>query len=242
MTDQIYQFALQTLGSVLLYGGSIAAAAYAIFRFFGEPWLKSKFDKQLEALKSGQEQELERLRFRINTLFDRATKLHQSEFEVLPEMWNRLVMAHNAIGAFTNEFQQYPVLDRMSDVELDEYLHGTALKPSEKDAIRQSGRKTNEYIKKIFGHRYVDSNTALRDYAVYLATKGIFLKPSMRDKFKELEQILNKALIEHVFNEREDIRPRERTARRAFQDRGEPLMKEIEADVESRLWSIEETV
>ncbi|MER9506275.1 hypothetical protein [Mesorhizobium sp. M0579] len=168
MTDQIYQFALQALGSVLLYGGSIAAAAYAIFRFFGEPWLKSKFDKQLEALKSGQEQELERLRFRINTLFDRATKLHQSEFEVLPEMWNRLVMAHNAIGAFTNEFQQYPVLDRMSDVELDEYLHGTALKPSEKDAIRQSGGKTNEYIKRIFGHRCVDSNTALRDYAVYL--------------------------------------------------------------------------
>ncbi|ESY56588.1 MULTISPECIES: hypothetical protein [unclassified Mesorhizobium] len=68
MNDHIYQFALQTLGSVLVYGGSIRAAAYAIFRFFGEPWLKSKFDKQLEALKSGQEQELERLRFRIKHL------------------------------------------------------------------------------------------------------------------------------------------------------------------------------
>ncbi|ESY56587.1 hypothetical protein X744_06185 [Mesorhizobium sp. LNJC372A00] len=62
-------------------------------------------------------------------------------------MWNRLVMAHNAIGAFTNEFQQYP---------------------------------------------------------------------SMREKFKVLEQILNKALIEHVFNEREDIRPRQRTGRGLF--------------------------
>lgn len=241
MTDQIYQLTLQTLGWVILYGGSIAAAAYGIFRLFGETWLKSKFDRQLEALKSGQEQELERLRFRINTLFDRATKLHQSEFEVLPEMWNRLVMAHNAIGVFTNEFQQYPDLGRMSHVELDEYLEGTVLKPSEKDAIRQSQQRTNEYIKRIFGHRYTDSNNALREYAIYLATKGIFLKPSMRGKFKELEKILGLTLTEHVFNEREEIRPRERTARNAFLDRGEPLMKEIEADVESRLWSLEES-
>jgi hypothetical protein len=240
MTDHIYQFVLQGIGWLILYGGSIAAAAYAMFRFFGETWLKSRFDRQLEALKSGQEQELERLRFRINTLFDRATKLHQSEFEVLPEIWHRLVLAHNAIGVFTNEFQQYPDLSRMTAVELDEYLEGTTLKPSEKDAIRQSITKTDEYIKRIFRHRYADSNNALRDYAVYLATKGIFLKPSMREKFKELERIMNSALIEHVFNEREDIRPRERKARRAFLDRGAPLMKEIEADVESRLWSLEE--
>lgn len=240
--QQMYEWALKAAGWLVIYASVIGTAAYGIFRLFGETWLKSKFDRQLEALKSGQEQEIERLRFRINTLFDRATKLHQSEFEVLPELWNRLVLAHNAIAVFTNELQSYPDLDRMTAVELDEYLEGTSFKPSGKDAIRNSPRKTDEYISRIFFHRYDDSNNALREYAIYLATKGIFLKPSMRGKFKDLEQILNKALIEHVFNEREDIRPRERMARNAFLDRGEPLMREIEADVESRLWSNEETV
>ena len=50
-------------------------------------WLDSKFAERLEAYKHQQQRELEQLRFQINALFDRVTKLHQREFQVLPDAY-----------------------------------------------------------------------------------------------------------------------------------------------------------
>ena len=73
---------------LLLSGGFGATAAWWLFQAFGDKWLAARFDKRLEALRHAQQKELEELRFRINALLDRATKLHQREFEVLPEICN----------------------------------------------------------------------------------------------------------------------------------------------------------
>jgi len=42
----------------------------------------------LLAYKHEQQKELEHLKFSINAQMDRATKLHQREFEALPEAWS----------------------------------------------------------------------------------------------------------------------------------------------------------
>lgn len=75
------------VGLVLGAGGGVAIVAYALLRFFGEKWMNAKFEERLAAFKHAQEKELEELRYKINALLDRTVKLHQKEFDVIPEAW-----------------------------------------------------------------------------------------------------------------------------------------------------------
>jgi hypothetical protein len=72
-------------------GGGCAAVAYLAFKFLATKWLENKFAERLEAYKHQQQKELEQLKFQINASFDRLTKLHQHEFQVLPDAWGVLV-------------------------------------------------------------------------------------------------------------------------------------------------------
>ncbi|MGR9345555.1 hypothetical protein ACU8NW_13200 [Rhizobium leguminosarum] len=74
--------ALFSVAGISIMG--LVAAAYALFKFLGEKWLNQKFAEQLEAYKSEQARELERLRHKINGVFDRTKRLHDREYEVLP--------------------------------------------------------------------------------------------------------------------------------------------------------------
>ena len=91
--EQIFEF----IGKVVAVGGTSAAVAYAIFVFVGRKWLETKFSERLEAYKHEQNKELEEIRFRINSQFNRITKIHEKEIEVLPESWIRLQKAINQL-------------------------------------------------------------------------------------------------------------------------------------------------
>jgi hypothetical protein len=88
---------LKFIGGVTALAGTGAAAAYAIFRIFTTKWIDRRFSQRLEEFKHQQNQEIEHLRFRINTMMDWNVKLHQREFDVLPETWSLLTEAFNTI-------------------------------------------------------------------------------------------------------------------------------------------------
>src|SRR5258706_7575844 len=89
---------LATIGAVVIGAGAVGAFAWWLFRLFSEKWLNSKFEERLAAYKHEQQKELEHLKFEINAQMDRATKLHQREFEALPEAWARLRKPHVIIA------------------------------------------------------------------------------------------------------------------------------------------------
>jgi len=110
------------IGYVVMVAGGGAAVAVGLFRAFGERWLNAIFEKQLAAYRHEQQKELEHLRYRINALMDRMTKVHQREFDVVPEAWSRLIDSYNQVTAFVASLQKYPDLDRMPQAHLDEFL------------------------------------------------------------------------------------------------------------------------
>jgi hypothetical protein len=81
---------LAALGLTALSAGVIFAALFGAMRWFGESWINSKFSERLEAFKHAQQREIEHLKFQINASMDRAVKLHQREFETVPEAWSSL--------------------------------------------------------------------------------------------------------------------------------------------------------
>ena len=72
------------IGYIVVGAGAVGTFAWWIFRTFSEKWLNARFEERLASYKHEQQKELEHLKFAINAQMDRATKLHQKEFEALP--------------------------------------------------------------------------------------------------------------------------------------------------------------
>ena len=144
------------LGKVLAYGGGGAAVAYGLFMFWGKKWIENKFSKSLEEYKHAQNKELEELRYKINSQFSRITKIHEKEFDLLPEAWSKMQDALGHISKFTSIYQEFPDLNKMSDEALEEFLANSKLQEYEKQELRKAQDKLEFYQEHIFWHNYME--------------------------------------------------------------------------------------
>src|SRR5688572_16053484 len=93
------------IGAVVV--AAIAGIVWQFFKWFGAKWIEAKFAKSLETFRHQQAQEIERLRGQIAALLDRATKLHQAEFDTLPKIWELAGKAYGATGSMVAAIQSY---------------------------------------------------------------------------------------------------------------------------------------
>lgn len=226
---------LSTLG---ITAAAAAGAAYLVFRTLGDKWLTSKFNQTLEAFKHAQQQELEQLRLRINTTFDRTVKLHSNEFEVLPELWARLNDAFHYVSGFTSLGQEYADLDRYSDPELEHFLAESGLPEYQKDELRATDEKTAHYQRLRFWQSLEKVTGKYREFSRYLNVKSIFIQPVLREPIEELSDLMWSALCEKEHEERyPDPRKGRWEQGEALRKKGPLLRANIGETIQERLWS-----
>ncbi len=226
------------------------AASYAAFQFLGKTWLEAHFAERLEKFKHDQNQEIERLRYRINALMDRTTKLHQHEFEVLPEIWNKLGTAFSATKDFTSRMPSYlshPDLNQMSEVRFSEFVETSELLGWQKDELRQGSDRNDRYRKLKFWYRLHSVKNSHADFHNYFISRGIFVQPELKEKIRALSNMKEKiralsnmmydAFTEREFDEAESLPGEGRFAKRdRLQREGPGQLQAIEKDVQARLW------
>lgn len=227
-----------TLGGVTVVLGALIGGTYWLFQTFSERWLQAKFDARLAELGHAHNQDLERLKFQINAQMDRTTKLHEREYQVLPEMWEALASAWGEAAAYTSPIQSVANVGGMSTQQLEEHLARSELFESQKQAVRESKDRTRTYQKEIYWHRKRAVEDHVRKFSRSLRFNGIFVPEEIKAKFELAADIIWNALTEHEINEEHEPRPRERKAQLRLNDEGKTLLVDIEKDVQARLWSI----
>lgn len=234
---------LQPLLAVLGLGGltvaGIVFASYQLFKWYGGKWVDQRFQKELEGFKSEHQRELERLRHKINAVFDRTIRLHSKEFEVLPEIWGRLVDARSWAGAYIAVFRQYADVGRMGDEELKEFLIGTEFSEAHKREVLDESarnRRQNIYNELSDAYLYRKANQIMIDFNGYFRKNGIFVQPELKGKIDKLFDMLHGAMLEHRINTEDKPVPRMRDAYKLLDSEGKALFAEIEQEVAKRLW------
>ena len=236
MIADILQNIFAAVGVVVFAGGGLAAITWLFFKMFAERWLDTRFERQLQIHRHAQERELEELRFRINSMFDRKTKLHQQEFEIVPEAWNRLVEAHAFVTGFISVLQSYPDVAKMNPAQLDEFLKDSKLVAWQQAELRESSDKNKYYQRSILFHRAFDCRNKCRELHTYTRAKGIFLPEDLKEAFSKLDGLIWNALVEHEVNEEHNIHPPERASKHKLDTAGKELLDETESKVRQRLW------
>ncbi len=228
--------ALGYLGVTVLTG---AAAAYGLFRWLGDKWLSNKFNERLESYKHDQQRELEHLRARINTLLDRTVKLHQQEFDVLPEVWERLNEAYGHMMDLTSRLQSYPDLDRMGDAQLEDFLGSSDLREHQKAELRTGNSKVQRYAEMRFWQVFYIVDEKYRAFNRYFVTKSIFIQPEIKAAIAELRDMMHEALVEREVEQRDpDPRPDRYEKGDQLRREGRSKLDAIGELVRARLWSM----
>jgi hypothetical protein len=227
---------LAAIGLTAVSGAVIFGALLGALRWFGERWIVSKFSERLESFKHAQQREIEQLKFQISASMDRAVKLHQREFETVPEAWSKLVTAFNSIKVFTHPFQSYADVARMTNQELDEFLDDSELTKAQKDDIRNSGDRNKTYQEVIFWHRLAKVQNDFRTHNVFLLKNAIFMPSAMKAKFTAISDLAWDALMEHKINH-EMKTWKERPRLQKFEKLGDDMLLELETEIQKRLWS-----
>lgn len=212
------------LGQILAYGGGGAAAAYLIFKYLGEKWIENKFSERLQEV-----------RYKIDVLFNRVTKIHEKEFEVLPEAWIKLQDALGLISKITNLFQQYPDLHKLHEEELIEYLTKTKLTEFQKKKLLSESDKNKYYMDVIFWHDLHEAEQGLQEFHNYIIRNRIFLSPDLQDRFNKIDDIMWKAFIERRMSEEAKDHKMRHEAYKKIRDDVAPIRDEIENIVQKRL-------
>ncbi len=179
--ERVFEF----FGKIVIYGGGLTAIAYTIFIFLGKKTIETWFDKRLK-----------KFEYDLNCLFNRAAKIHEKEFEVLPIAWLKMQDALGRISGFVSIIKSWPDLDRMSETAIEEFLGKSKLHEYEKDELRKSTKKLDYYQKTIFWHDLEEVQNAFWEFHNYIIRNKIFLSTDLQAKFAEIDNIMWTAIVE----------------------------------------------
>lgn len=239
IASQSFTLLVQILGYIalsLLGSGAFVAVAFGLFRFFGEKWLENRFSKELEAYKHNQNKELERLRYEIGSLLDRATKLSQREFEVVPECWRLLSEEYGQVCGLISLFQSYPDISRMSDPQLQEFLKSSFLEDWQKSELYNSTDR-NTYYQKVANFRRAHTcRSAIQEFRTYFRANSIFMMQEISNLMSELDKLCLEAVVEHEINFEGEAHPRLKEARVTLGKRGSEIEEVLKKMIQVRLW------
>lgn len=229
--NEIYEF----LGKVVAIGGTSAAIAYAVFVFLGRSWLESKFKERLEAYKHEQKIELEQLKFNINTQYNRTSKIHEREIEILPVAWSKLQSAIESIEYFTVPLRRTPNFSFMSKEQLAEYLENSKFQESEKKEIRESENIFKTHQEVCFWYDLNATKKQFGEFHSYIKHNSIFLREDIKNKFEEIDDVMWSAINEkETGHELKDLKM-QTSGYKMIKERILPIRSEIECLVQQRL-------
>jgi hypothetical protein len=212
-------------------------AIYGTLKSLGQKILEKRLAERLETLKHSHNQEMARVKSDIDSKFDRTVKLHQQEFDILPELWDKLAVAFSMIRTLTWGFRRYPHLDDLNEKQLTEFLNSSELVCWQKRELKASPDRNQCYERFIFWHELKNAATAYADFHNFSVAKAIFIQLHLRDRIKPLDNMLKEALEEARFEREHPIPRKERFAKaERFHREGPALLETIERDIQKALY------
>lgn len=223
------------VGYAVVGGGVLVSLALGLFRLLGERWLGHTFDKRLDAYRHERDKDMERLRFEIAKLTDRSVNLHHREFDVIPNVWAKLLDAYHHTGSAVSPLQSYPNLDTMTPAQLDDFLAGSPLPAWKKQEIAASSKKLEVFIEAETFRRLNECKALAREALVTLKQGGIFIPKPLFDRLQMLLDIVFDAIEEQGTNAEDQPRPRLRKAQERLFSEGRNLQQSLLDELRTRM-------
>jgi hypothetical protein len=154
---------------------------------------KADLQTKLETAKAEHQKDVERLR---HLLSSRVGKIHEKEFEVMPEAWCKLHELYSwIVHALDLTFK--PMLRDMTDEEWEEFMRtapASHLSESQQETLRKSSDRAYSYNERKASNDMDTANDKQRQFTNYLIENRIFMTEDLRAKFEAVQAAFISAL------------------------------------------------
>lgn len=142
--------------------------------------------RQLEEARQEHTGYIERVKFERSNLLDRAVKLNQREFEIIPAIWNAATEAHYAVLRLISRWQEGTDLYNMTEARFEAFLTESTLKEHEKAELRSkpTSDRSSYYGELQQWQRLRDANEAVVKLNRSTAEGTIFLQPETHERIE----------------------------------------------------------
>jgi hypothetical protein len=189
----------------------------------------------MEEFRLQQNLEYEKYRFEINKLFNKVSKIHEKEFEILPTLWHKLQDAFGLFVSLSSPIQSYPDLNRYSRNELNSFVERCELFDFQKEELLKSDDKLKYYEEKSYWIRLSKAREPLKEFRIYLSRNKIFLSKDLFDLFSEIEiKLIETESIIETMPGKESWKERSDAFWKLRID-GEKVLEKIETEIQKRL-------
>jgi hypothetical protein len=146
-TETVVRFIIEVLAA--------SGIVSALFIFAGKNWIENQFARRLKAYERKQ-----------NSLFNRITKIHEKEIEVLPAAWQNLMEAHGHLARLIQPTRIEREFSQMSEEQLKEWQR-----------------------------EYEEIGKSFMKFHNYFLNNSIFLGPDLFAEFKAIDELFNTSLV-----------------------------------------------
>lgn len=230
--------------SIVGAGGGGAAIAYAVFKTLGAKWLDNHFAGRLQALKHSHDQEMAHLKLRIDGQLDRAVKLNQREFEIIPTIWGAMSDAHYAMMRMMSMWQESPDMSHWTEPQFEAFLADSWLDDWQKDEMRaKSGyERTSYYSDKSRWFRLREAHKDLIKFNQAQIANSVFLHPDTAAKIEEFADMMRKAFSRWRMNmtmgdEFKDDYSDKDSPISVYREKGDTAYEELATYLRQRFWT-----
>lgn len=234
MEQQIVTFLLQFVA----YAGGSTALAFVVFKTLGDKWLDNKFKERLKRVEHGYAVELSKFKQRLDTAANGLNRIHQKEFEVLPESWGLLDEAMSTLKWVVSPMQTYADVSRMGDEDWKDFMEGNeAFGKTDKRrllALPDHDRQ-GEYNRLHDAHKNWLADKAIIDFQKYAARQSIFLPEELRTQFDAIRDLLFSASVSKSVGRQADDWKLQLEGWKKLQEQAEPLFHEIRRSIQDRI-------
>lgn len=225
---------LEFIGQVLLAGGGATLVTLSLLKWLSDKWIIHHFSQQIESFKREQSELLEQYRYKINSRFNRITKIHEKEFEVLPEIWCKLQDAYGHFQTLSSPLQSFPELNRYSAEQIEAFLEKCELYDFQKEELRHSADRVTYYQEKIYWIRLNIASRAFQEFRKYLRYNKIFLSRDLFDLFTKIESALIETEVELEYLETKSWK-KGHVINKKLKEVAGGLLEQVENAVQQRL-------
>ncbi|MGK3726739.1 hypothetical protein [Stenotrophomonas sp. 6O] len=226
--------------TVVTAGGGAGLVVYTSLKHFAASWLEDKFKSRLQEMVHDQNKEIERLKSDLTRTFDRITRLHQQEFEILPLVWDEVHEAFWQTASLVSSFQSYPDLNAMTTAHLREFVAQCELDAWQKAELLEADDKSAKF--RFFDYWRAASRARKAHLSALNKTSrhAIFLPESLKNEFLRILSNISTALVQHEIYFKHPVRASSQDSTDKIEwmgDAGRKEMDQLEAVIRSRLWS-----
>ncbi|MFN9092011.1 MAG: hypothetical protein ACK5V0_11050, partial [Alphaproteobacteria bacterium] len=178
MIETIYTIFSTIFGFAFVTAGATGSVLFLV-KLFGEKWIQNIVDRDIE-----------KYRHDLSIAQTRNILLHKKEYEIFPEVWQKLNASFNAVGGLIGRSRIIPNFSAMNQERMSQWIGNQNFSTEEYDYFVSSSDKQKSYNRILDSRDIENARTIFHDFHTFYMNNRIFIRKSVTSEIDKIDKLM----------------------------------------------------